>query len=160
IWEYANKSVKGQPAPFPEKLAEDHIISWRNPCDIILDPFVGSGTTAKTSVINDRRYQETDIREEYVEITMQRVDKKLTNIKDKRYNLLIRLTKPTQQRLSKRRIPNGSLIAIKPMSLANLKDGDIVVFSDEYEYSVKRMYQQDEHIVFRPHSTDIRFYEN
>src|SRR5699024_3908608 len=54
-------------------------------------------------------------------------------------------------------IPNGSLIAIKPMSLANLKDGDIVVFSDEYEYSVKRMYQQDEHIVFRPHSTDIRF---
>src|SRR5699024_9425690 len=57
-------------------------------------------------------------------------------------------------------IPNGSLIAIKPMSLANLKDGDIVVFSDEYEYSVKRMYQQDEHIVFRPHSTDIRFYEN
>src|SRR5699024_8166653 len=81
-------------------------------------------------------------------------------IYDNRNKRIIRLAKRTQQRLSKRRIPNGSLIAIKPMSLANLKDGDIVVFSDEYEYSVKRMYQQDEHIVFRPHSTDIRFYEN
>jgi|SRR5699024_17523 len=54
-------------------------------------------------------------------------------------------------------IPDQSLIAVKPTNLANLKDGDIVVYSDNHEYSVKRMYKQDEHIVFRPDSTDIRF---
>lgn len=54
-------------------------------------------------------------------------------------------------------IPDQSLIAVKPTALENLKDGDIVVYSDSHEYSVKRMYKQDDHIVFRPHSTDIRF---
>ena len=77
IWEYANKSVKGHPAPFPEKLAEDHILSWSNPGDIILDPFVGSGTTAKMAVLNDRRYIGVDVSEEYVEIARRRVDEAL-----------------------------------------------------------------------------------
>lgn len=54
-------------------------------------------------------------------------------------------------------MPDQSLIAVKPTALENLKDGDIVVYSDDHEYSVKRMYKQDGHIVFRPHSTDIRF---
>lgn len=54
-------------------------------------------------------------------------------------------------------IPNNSLIAVKPIRLENLKDGDIVVYSDDHEYSVKRMYKQNEHIIFRPDSTDIRF---
>lgn len=35
------------PAIFPEKLAEDNILSWSNECDIVLDLFGGSGTTAK-----------------------------------------------------------------------------------------------------------------
>lgn len=54
-------------------------------------------------------------------------------------------------------IPNNSLIAVKPIDLCNLKNGDIVVYSDSHEYSVKRMFKQNDHIVFRPHSTDIRF---
>lgn len=54
-------------------------------------------------------------------------------------------------------MPDQSLIAVKPTRLENLNDGDIVVYSDDHEYSVKRMYKQDDHIVFRPHSTDIRF---
>lgn len=54
-------------------------------------------------------------------------------------------------------IPDQSLIAVKPITLDNLKDGDIVVYSDNHDYSVKRMFKQDNHIIFRPHSTDIRF---
>lgn len=54
-------------------------------------------------------------------------------------------------------MPDQSLIAVKPTRLENLNDGDIVVYSDDHEYSVKRMYKQDGHIIFRPHSTDIRF---
>lgn len=34
------------PAPFPVALAQDHILSWSNPGDLVLDPFGGSGTTA------------------------------------------------------------------------------------------------------------------
>ena len=35
------------PAIFPEQLAQDHILSWSNEGDAVLDPFMGSGTTAK-----------------------------------------------------------------------------------------------------------------
>jgi len=45
IWEYAPNSKGLHPAPFPDSLAEDHIKSWSNKGDIILDPFMGSGTT-------------------------------------------------------------------------------------------------------------------
>ena len=65
------------PAMFPEKLSEDHIISWSNPGDIVFDPFVGSGTTAKMAVLNDRKYIGIDISEEYVEIARRRVDEAL-----------------------------------------------------------------------------------
>lgn len=54
-------------------------------------------------------------------------------------------------------IPDQSLIAVKPTALENLKDGDIVVYSDNHDYSVKRMFKQEDRIIFRPHSTDIRF---
>lgn len=56
-------------------------------------------------------------------------------------------------------ISNGSLIAIKTIELANLKDGDIVVFSNSNDYSVKRFYndKQNERLLFRPDSTDNSF---
>jgi len=78
IWTYGVGGGKtGHPAVFPEKLAEDHIVSWSNPGDIILDPFIGSGTTAKMAVLNDRRYIGVDVSEEYVEIARRRVDEAL-----------------------------------------------------------------------------------
>jgi len=46
----------GHPAVFPEKLAEDHILSWSNPWDIILDPFAWSFTTAKMAEKNNRKW--------------------------------------------------------------------------------------------------------
>ena len=60
------------PAIFPEQLAEDHIISWSNPGDIVLDPMCGSGTTCKMAVKTDRQYIGIDISEEYCEIARKR----------------------------------------------------------------------------------------
>lgn len=61
------------PAPFPEKLARDHILSWSNPGDLVLDPFMGSGTTAKMAYQNGRKYLGFDISQKYVDLARKRV---------------------------------------------------------------------------------------
>jgi len=81
VWVYEvgyNKTTKDKeafqhPAMFPEALARDHIISWSNKGDLVLDPFVGSGTTAKMALLNGRNYIGIDISEEYCEIAKKRV---------------------------------------------------------------------------------------
>ena len=67
------KEKTGHPAPFPEQLASDHIISWSNENDLILDPFMGSGTTAKCAKILKRNYIGFEISEEYCKIAEQRI---------------------------------------------------------------------------------------
>src|SRR5690606_30988780 len=52
-------------APFPEQLAADHIASWSNPGDVVLDPFLGSGTTGKMAVLADRDFIGIEISDEY-----------------------------------------------------------------------------------------------
>ena len=74
-----DKSAFKHPATFPEQLAEDHIISWSNPGDIVLDPFMGSGTTAKMALLNNRRFIGFEISSEYVEIA----NKRLENVYDR-----------------------------------------------------------------------------
>jgi site-specific DNA-methyltransferase (adenine-specific) len=69
-----DKIAFNHPAIFPEKLAEDHIISWSNPGDIVFDPFLGSGTTAKMAVLNDRKYIGFEISKEYFDIACQRLN--------------------------------------------------------------------------------------
>jgi DNA modification methylase len=68
-----NKETKGHPAPFPEQLANDHIISWSNEGDLIYDPFGGSGTTAKMSILNKRKCIMSEISAEYCDIINQRL---------------------------------------------------------------------------------------
>jgi site-specific DNA-methyltransferase (adenine-specific) len=65
-------SAKEHPAMFPEKLVEDHLKSWSKEGDIILDPFMGSGTTGKISQQLNRNYIGFDISKEYVKIANQR----------------------------------------------------------------------------------------
>ncbi len=80
IWSYAvglggttrDKIAFQHPAVFPEKLAEDHIKSWSNPGDLVLDPMCGSGTTGKMALMNDRDFIGIDISPEYIEIARQR----------------------------------------------------------------------------------------
>ena len=74
VWSYAmgNKTI-GHPAVFPEKLAEDHILSWSNKGDLILDPMCGSGTTCKMAKLSGRNFIGIDISKEYVEISQKRI---------------------------------------------------------------------------------------
>lgn len=80
IWSYAvglggttnDKIAFQHPAVFPEKLALDHILSWSNPGDLVLDPMCGSGTTGKMALLNDRKFIGIDIAPAYIEIARQR----------------------------------------------------------------------------------------
>ena len=63
----------GHPAMFPEQLANDHIISWSNEGDLVYDPFMGSGTVAKMSILNNRNWIGSEISEEYCEIIEKRL---------------------------------------------------------------------------------------
>lgn len=54
-------------------------------------------------------------------------------------------------------IPHDSLIAIKSISVNDLKNGDIVVYSNGYDYSVKVFYEVGDKFIFRPNSTDPTF---
>ena len=82
VWNYStgkNYSTKdsfafNHPAIFPEELAEDHILTWSNEGDIILDPMVGSGTTTKMAKLNNRNFIGFDINQEYIDIANQRIN--------------------------------------------------------------------------------------
>jgi site-specific DNA-methyltransferase (adenine-specific) len=61
------------PGQMPEALARDHIMSWSNPGDVVLDPFSGSGTTAKMARETGRRFIGIEVNPEYVEISRKRL---------------------------------------------------------------------------------------
>jgi site-specific DNA-methyltransferase (adenine-specific) len=63
----------GHPAIFPEKLVSDHIYSWSNEGDLIYDCFMGSGTTAKSSIIYKRNFIGSEISKEYCDIANKRI---------------------------------------------------------------------------------------
>jgi site-specific DNA-methyltransferase (adenine-specific) len=83
VWVYEvgyNKTTKDKeafqhPAMFPEALAQDHIISWSNEGDLVLDPFMGSGTTAKMALLNNRHFIGFEISKEYCKIANERISK-------------------------------------------------------------------------------------
>ncbi len=58
---------------FPEKLAEDHILSWSNKGDLVLDPFAGSGTTGLACQNTDRDYILIEKEPEYIKIAEARL---------------------------------------------------------------------------------------
>ena len=73
-WWYIPTQKGGKhPAVFPEQLASDHIVSWSNPDDVVFDPFMGSGTTAKMAMLNGRRFIGCEISEEYCNIIKERL---------------------------------------------------------------------------------------
>ena len=68
-----NGEKTNHPAPFPEELAKDHILSWSNENDLIYDPFMGSGTTAKIASLNNRNWIGSEISKEYCDIIEKRI---------------------------------------------------------------------------------------
>lgn len=83
IWKYINgkgfstkdKIAYEHPAVFPEKLVEDHILSWSSENDLVLDPFGGSGTTAKVASKLGRNYISIEVSKKYCNIAKKRLGK-------------------------------------------------------------------------------------
>ena len=88
-WIYDTGSSKGtkdaytyvHPAVFPEALANDHIISWSNEGDVVLDPFMGSGTTGKMAILNNRNFIGIELNEEYFKIAERRIGLEKSQLK-------------------------------------------------------------------------------
>lgn len=79
VWRLSPDRRNKHPAPFPEKLAEDHILSWSNEGDTVLDPMAGSGTTLKMAKKNNRNYIGIEISPEYIEIINKRLTTPLSD---------------------------------------------------------------------------------
>jgi len=80
VWAYSvgnanNDDKTGHPAVFPEQLAQDHILSWSNENDIILDPMAGSGTTPKMAKRLGRYYIGYEINLNYIKLIDKRLAK-------------------------------------------------------------------------------------
>ena len=75
IWTMNAESARriGHPAPFPEELPYRLIQLYSFKGDIILDPFMGSGTTAISAVKSDRKFVGYEINQEYINLSKKRM---------------------------------------------------------------------------------------
>ena len=76
VWEitpHMSRVIKTHPAIFPEQLAADHIETWSRPGDMVLDPFLGSGTTGKMAKALGREFIGIEIDPAYLEIAKARI---------------------------------------------------------------------------------------
>ncbi len=80
VFAVTDKIAYKHPATFPEALAIDHIKSWSNEGDLVYDPFMGSGTTAKMAVKLKRQYVGSEISTEYCQIIAQRLHTDLVKL--------------------------------------------------------------------------------
>ena len=68
-----SSKVNGHPAQFPERLAQDHILSWSNEGDTVLDPFMGSGTTGVAAKNLGRKFIGIELDQGYFDIAVKRI---------------------------------------------------------------------------------------
>ena len=82
VWEYKNghgfsaadfAEAHAHPAIFPLPLAKDHITTWTNPGDVVLDPMAGSGTTLRAAKNLGRKAIGVEIHEGYLHIITERM---------------------------------------------------------------------------------------
>jgi site-specific DNA-methyltransferase (adenine-specific) len=73
IWKIRQETRSKHPAPFPEKLAKDHILSWSNEGDTVLDCFMGSGTTGVACKNLNRKFIGIEKDETYFKIAQDRI---------------------------------------------------------------------------------------
>ena len=81
IWSFNTESAKrvNHPAPFPVELPQRCIEMYTFAGDVVLDPFLGSGSTAIAAIRTGRRYVGVDISEEYCQIAERRVSAEVTD---------------------------------------------------------------------------------
>lgn len=82
VWEITTEknNKTGHPAVFPRKLARDHIVSWSERGDVVLDPFSGSGTTAIEALNNGREFIGFEISKEYFDKSIKRIQNETSQI--------------------------------------------------------------------------------
>jgi len=87
IWRFQPESAKkiGHPAPFPEELAYRCIQLYSFEGDVVLDPFVGSGTTCVVALKKGRHWIGIDIEEKYVKLAEERIKEILSTRKLSEY---------------------------------------------------------------------------
>jgi len=81
IWKISPKSNLPHPAPFPIELAEQCVLATTDPNDIVIDPFIGIGTTAVASKLLGRNFIGFDISKEYINIANKNIE--ITRIRKK-----------------------------------------------------------------------------
>ena len=75
VWSVATKPYAGAHfATFPEKLIEPCILAGSRPGDIVLDPFMGSGTTAAVAIQHGRQYLGCELNAEYGALQAERIN--------------------------------------------------------------------------------------
>ena len=85
IWEVDPQRQRGEnkhPAPFPLQIAHDHVVSWSNEGDTVLDPFLGSGTTGVACVNTGRDFIGIELDETYFGIAQDRIKEAQKETKD------------------------------------------------------------------------------
>lgn len=87
VWTMNTESAKriGHPAPFPEELPNRLIKLFSFTNDIVIDPFMGSGTTAIAAIKNNRNFIGYEINEEYINLANNRIEK----LKEKNSEILL-----------------------------------------------------------------------
>jgi site-specific DNA-methyltransferase (adenine-specific) len=87
VWKYSVGFKKSgddfsfeHPASFPENLAGDHIKSWSNEGGLVLDPFMGSGTTAKMAYLLNRKFLGFEISKKYCDLIQKRLNPHINNL--------------------------------------------------------------------------------
>ena len=88
IWIIKNSGGFGQssktsykhPATMPEELARGHILTWSNPKDLVLDPFMGSGTTAQVCIQEGRNFIGFEIDRTYHQMCLDKISNCGTNL--------------------------------------------------------------------------------
>ena len=74
VWKIQPQKKSDHPAPFPEPLARDHILSWSNEGDTVFDPFLGSGTTGVSAKRLNRKFIGIERNESYFNIAKKRIE--------------------------------------------------------------------------------------
>jgi len=74
MWNLSRGFHTKHPATFPEQLANDHIISWSNSGDTVLDPFMGSGTTGVACLNTGRDFIGIELDKGYFDIAEKRIN--------------------------------------------------------------------------------------
>jgi site-specific DNA-methyltransferase (adenine-specific) len=74
IWRFDTKKNSDHPAPFPLSLVKDHIMSWSNEGDTVIDPFMGSGTTGIACREMGRGFIGIELDETYFKLAKGRID--------------------------------------------------------------------------------------